>query len=74
MANYYKKDEKWCKETDFLGTIFTDEIEDPDEIEELEAYDDELERIALAKIEAYNRDMVENPDSYFEPDDPRRYW
>lgn len=32
------------------------------------------EQKALDEIEAHNRDMYENPDSYFEPDDPRRAW
>ena len=34
----------------------------------------EIEEKALGEIERRNKDMTNNPDSYFEADDPRRYY
>ena len=32
------------------------------------------EEAALKAMDDRERDMYENPDKYFEPDDPRRAW
>lgn len=37
-------------------------------------YEREMEEKALDKIDERNRDMINNPDSYFEADDLRRYY
>lgn len=42
--------------------MMAETIEDDDEVKALDAIDDK------------NRDMTNNPDSYFEQDDPRRNW
>ena len=65
-------DEALCVAINEAGEVLLEGITDG--LKEVFDHLEEAEAKALDAIEERNRDMMLNPDSYFEPDDPRSHY